>query len=182
MAFSLFKRNKNKGKTQGGHPMYYLLRVKEVIKETADAVTIVFEQPVDTPIQYESGQFLTLIHEIDGKEVRRAYSLNSSPFVDQDISVTVKRVEGGLMSNFLHDNIEAGSDLKVMEPMGKFTTTFVKEKKRHIIMFAGGSGVTPLMSITKSLLHEEPESIVSIIYCNRNIESIIFEKKFEKNF
>jgi len=84
-----------------------------------------------------------------------------------------------LMSNYLNDNIVAGSDLKVMEAMGKFTTAFVKENKRHIIMFAGGSGVTPLMSITKSLLHEEPESIVSIIYCNRNIESIIFEKKFE---
>ena len=84
------------------------------------------------------------------------------------------------MSNWLPDNLKAGSKLKVMEPMGQFTTEFIKTNKRHIIMFAGGSGITPLMSILKSTLAEEPDSICSLIYCNRDIDSIIFKSELDK--
>src|SRR5690606_35560792 len=98
------------------------------------------------------GQFLTLILRFDGKEVRRSYSLCTSPFVDKDLAVTVKRVDGGVVSNWLADNIKKGDKLKVMEPMGQFTTVFSPEGKRHLIMFAGGSGITPMMSLIKSLL------------------------------
>ena len=89
------------------------------------------------------------------------------------------------MSNWLPDNLKAGATLKVMEPMGQFTTEFSIDKKRHMIMFAGGSGITPMMSLIKSSLLQEPESIVSLIYCNRNFESIIFReelKKWEEKF
>ena len=178
MVFSLFKKGKE-SKKASGHTKYYDLPVKEVIPRTSEAVSIVFEQPEER-INYKSGQFLTLIMIIDGAEVRRSYSLNSSPFLDDNLSVTVKRVEGGLMSNYLNDNIKPGDIIKVMEPMGHFTTEYKADNKRHIIMFSGGSGITPMMSLIRSLLKKEPESIVSLIYCNRNIESIIFEDVLEE--
>ena len=174
MAFSLFKKSEKKEETHSG-PRYYDLKVKDIIQETKDAISIVFEQPSTGKIIYKSGQFLTLITTVQGKEVRRAYSLCSSPFVDEHLAVSVKRVDNGLMSNWLPDNLKAGALVKVMEPMGQFTTEYSKEKKRHLILFAGGSGITPMMSIIKSLLTQEPDSIVSLIYCNRNIESVIFK-------
>jgi ring-1,2-phenylacetyl-CoA epoxidase subunit PaaE len=179
MAFGLFKKNAKKEETPNGSH-YHELTVKEIIAETKDAISIAFEQPASGNISYKSGQFLTLITTVQGKEVRRAYSLCSSPFVDKDLVVSVKRVDKGLMSNWLPDNLKVGSKLKVMEPMGQFTTEFKKENKRHLVMFAGGSGITPMMSIIKSLLHQEPDSICSLIYCNRDIDSIIFKNQLDK--
>jgi ring-1,2-phenylacetyl-CoA epoxidase subunit PaaE len=175
MAFSFFKKSAPKKEEPRSGPHYYELLVKDVVKETNDAISIVFEQPAENPITYKAGQFLTLILRFDGKEVRRSYSLCTSPFVDKDLAVTVKRVDGGVVSNWLADNIKKGDKLKVMEPMGQFTTVFSPEGKRHLIMFAGGSGITPMMSLIKSLLAREPNSIVSLIYCNRDIDSIIFK-------
>lgn len=182
MVFNLFNKKKapqEKNDKPSGKGRYRELKVKEIINETHDAITIVFYQP-EEKIHYNSGQFLTLIINIDGKEVRRAYSLCSSPFTDSDLAVTVKRVENGLMSNWLADNLHPGDTVKVMEPMGVFTTQYDKNNKRHVIMFAGGSGITPMLSIIKSMLKQEPESIVSIIYCNRNINSIIFKDELYK--
>jgi ring-1,2-phenylacetyl-CoA epoxidase subunit PaaE len=186
MAFGLFKKKENLPAGQAGKiepaagPHYYDLTVKEIVAETKDAISIAFEQPSSGTINYKSGQFLTLITTVQGKEVRRAYSLCSSPFVDKDLVVSVKRVDKGLMSNWLPDNLKVGTKLKVMEPMGQFTTEFKKENKRHLILFAGGSGITPMMSIIKSLLNQEPDSICSLIYCNRDIDSIIFKKHFDQ--
>lgn len=181
MAFGLFKKSDKKEAAPAavGGPHYYELTVKKIIKETKDAITIVFAQPANK-VGYKSGQFLTLIVPVSGKDVRRAYSLCSSPFTDEDLAVTVKRVDQGLMSNWLPDNLREGSTLKVMEPMGQFTTEFSNTNKRHLVMFAGGSGITPMMSIIKSTLTQEPDSICSLIYCNRDIDSIIFKEQFEK--
>lgn len=179
MAFGFFKKSDKKEETTGSSK-YHELKVKRIIHETKDAISIAFEQPTDKKINYKSGQFLTLITTIDGKELRRAYSLCSSPFTDEDLVVTVKRVENGLMSNWLPENLKEGQRLKVMEPMGVFTTEYNPSNKRHIIMFAGGSGITPMMSIIKSILVKEPESIVSLIYCNRDIDSIIFKDELDK--
>ncbi len=179
MAFSFFKKNKEEKKIAPAGQRYYNLEVKDVINESKDAISIVFQQP-EEKISYKSGQFLTLIVPIDGKEVRRAYSLCSSPFTDEDLVVTVKRVENGLMSNWLPDNLKVGDELKIMEPMGVFTTEYNPQNKRHLVMFAGGSGITPMMSIIKSTLTQEPESIISLIYANRNIESIIFKDALDK--
>lgn len=178
MAFGLFKKAEKKQEPAGPH--YHDLVVKDIVKETKDAISIVFQHPASGKINYRSGQFLTLIVPMQGKEVRRAYSLCSSPFVDEDLAVTVKRVDNGLMSNWLPDNLNKGSKVKVMEPMGQFTTEYSKDKKRHVIMFAGGSGITPMMSLLKSLLTQEPESICSLIYCNRDIDSIIFKDELTK--
>jgi len=182
MAFSFFKKSDKPEKKEEIHsgPRYYELTVKDVVHETKDAISIVFDHPADGKINYKSGQFLTIIVSVQGKEIRRAYSLCTSPFVDQDLAVMVKRVDDGLMSNWLPDNLKAGAKLKVMEPMGQFTTDLSKANKRHIIMFAGGSGITPMMSIIKSILAQEPDSICSLIYCNRDVDSIIFKKELDK--
>ncbi len=182
MAFSFFKKSDKSEKkevVQHGGPRYYDLKVKNIIHETKDAISIAFEQPADKKIAYKSGQFLTLIVSVQGKEVRRAYSLCSSPFVDDDLVVTIKRVDNGLMSNWLPDNLKIGNTVKVMEPMGQFTTEYKKDQKRHLIMFAGGSGITPMMSLIKSTLDQEPNSMCSLIYCNRDVDSIIFKNDFD---
>ncbi|HZY82107.1 MAG TPA: ferredoxin--NADP reductase [Cyclobacteriaceae bacterium] len=176
--FGLFKKEK-KEETHSG-PRYYDLKINQIVQETRDAITIVFDQPDAAKLSYKSGQFLTLIANINGKEVRRSYSLCSSPFLEENPAVTVKRVDSGLMSNWLPDSLKPGSSIRVMEPMGQFTTEYVKTNKRHVVMFAGGSGITPMMSIIKSLITQEPDSIVSLIYCNRNIDSIIFKNELEK--
>lgn len=181
MAFSFFKKGENKKEESSSTgPHYFDLKVKDIVHETKDAISIVFEQPAHAKVLYKSGQFLTLIIPIEGKEVRRAYSLCSSPYVDVDLAVTIKRVDKGLMSNWLPDKLKVGASLKVMEPMGQFITEYKKENKRHVIMFAGGSGITPMMSIIKSILTQEPESITSLIYCNRDVDSIIFKDKFDE--
>lgn len=182
MAFSFFKKSDKSPKTEETHsgPRYYDLVVREIVQETRDTISIVFDHPVDKPLSYKSGQFLTLIVPVNGKEVRRAYSLCSSPFVDEHLAVTVKRVDGGLMSNWLGDNLKPGATVKVMEPMGQFTTEYARDRKRHLVMFAGGSGITPMMSIIKSILTQEPDSMVSLIYCNRDIDSIIFRDTLEE--
>jgi ring-1,2-phenylacetyl-CoA epoxidase subunit PaaE len=177
VAFGLFKKTPKKEESA---QHYFTLKVKNIIQETKDAITIVFEHPESGKIRYKSGQFLTLIVPVGGKEIRRAYSLCSSPFTDEDLAVTVKRVDNGLMSNWLADNLKVGDTLKVMEPMGQFTTEYSKDRKRHLIMFAGGSGITPMMSIIKSILTQEPDSICSLIYCNRDIDSIIFKDELAK--
>jgi len=181
MAFSFFKKSdktpketpKEKEENHGG-PRYYELTVKQIINETRDAISVAFAQP-EPKIPYKAGQFLTLIVPMQGKDVRRAYSLCSSPFTDEDLVVTVKRVESGLMSNWLPDNLKVGAKVRIMEPMGQFTTEYAKTNKRHIIMFAGGSGITHMMSIIKSILSQEPDSICSLIYCNRDVDSVIFK-------
>src|SRR5438105_7072789 len=114
MAFELFKKAEKKQEAAGPH--YYQLQVKDIVKETKDAISIIFHQPASGKISYRSGQFLTLIVPVQGKEVRRAYSLCSSPFVDDDLAVTVKRVDNGLMSNWLPDNLKKSDKLKVMAP------------------------------------------------------------------
>ena len=181
MAFGLFKKKQaEKSEIPSVKAGHLNLKVKEVVKETADAISIYFEQPTSGSISYKSGQFFTLIAEINGKMERRAYSLCTSPFVDPPPAVTVKRVEGGLMSNHLGDNLKAGDVMEVLEPIGNFTTTFDSNDERHIVLFGGGSGITPLMSIAKSALNQEPKSKISLIYANRDSDSIIFKSALEQ--
>jgi ring-1,2-phenylacetyl-CoA epoxidase subunit PaaE len=171
MAFGLFKRKK-KG-VKNTKDKYLHLTVKEVIKETDKAVSIVFDTN-NTQMPYKAGQFVTLIETINGQKIRRAYSLCTSPFTDEFPAVTVKRVAGGAMSNHVNDTLLPGAQIEVMEPMGQFTTDYKADRKRHLILFGGGSGITPLMAITKSVLFEEPQSIVSLVYANESEEDIIF--------
>lgn len=155
-----------------------VLYIREIVQETADTITIHFAQP-EHQFDYLSGQFLTLISEIDGKEERRAYSLYSSPYIDKDLSVTIKRVKNGKMSNHLNDNLKAGDKIGVLPPTGNFNFK-PTNGQRHIVLIGGGSGITPLFSIIKSALTKEPASILSLIYVNANRENTIFYKQLEQ--
>lgn len=173
MAFSLFKKKKEKKDDR-----YQYLVVKEVEHIAKDAINIVFEKPEN--FQYEPGQFLTIIKEINGSKIRRAYSLSSTPFLDENPAVTVKRVQGGVMSNYLNDHLQPGEAIEIMNPMGMFTTAYDPGKKRHAIFFGGGSGITPLISIFRTILDQEPNSQVSLIYGNRSEEYIIFNTMLDQ--
>lgn len=153
------------------------LKISKIIKETEDAISIHFKQPFFNKIKYKPGQFLTLLVTIEGNVERRCYSLNSAPAVDDFVSITIKRIKDGKVSNYLYDNIREGDKLKVLRPMGNFTVDLHKNKQRHIVLLGAGSGITPLISILKSVLSKEPNSIVSLIYGNRDKESIIFNQE-----
>lgn len=179
MLFNIFNKNKDKEDPKDKKiNKYHWLKVKDIIRETPDAITIIFDKPTDE-MTYEPGQFLTLILPVEGKEVRRSYSLCTSPFTDPYPAVTVKRVASGKVSNYLNDTLRPGDTIRVMEPMGVFTTPMNAQNQRHVVMFGGGSGITPLMSLIKSLLHSEPHSKVSLIYANRHEQSIIFKDQLE---
>lgn len=159
---------------------YHQLKVKEVVKETSDTISIHFEQPANQPIHYKPGQFLTLILDIDGEKVRRSYSMCSSPHADMTLAVSVKRVSNGKVSNYLNDRVKPGDMLEVMEPMGTFTPELNASNKRRVMLFGAGSGITPLISIAKSILATEPQSSVSLIYGNRDEQSIIFKTTLDE--
>ncbi|GAB4252794.1 MAG: phenylacetate-CoA oxygenase/reductase subunit PaaK [Ekhidna sp.] len=168
MAFSLFKKKKGKKDSR-----YKTLKIKEVIKVAKDAVNVVFESPEE--FEYQPGQFITIICEVNGKKLRRAYSLCTTPAEDVNPAVTVKRVEGGAMSNHINDHFKAGDEVETMEPMGMFTTEYDESNKRKSVFFGGGSGITPLMSILRTVLLKEPNSEVVLVYGNRSEEYIIFK-------
>jgi ring-1,2-phenylacetyl-CoA epoxidase subunit PaaE len=152
------------------------LKVREVVRETEDTVTIYFEQP-ESILDYKPGQFLTLVMEFEGKEQRRSYSLCTSPFVDPFPGISVKRVAEGLFSNFLNEKVFPGKTINVLKPLGHFTTDFHSKNRRHFFLIAGGSGITPIMGILKTALVNEPNSIITLIYCSRNEEQIIFKNQ-----
>ncbi len=156
------------------------LKVSEVRKETSEAITIVFDQPASGKLDYKSGQFLTLIVEVNGKEERRAYSLCSSPYTDEHLAVTVKRVDKGLVSNYLNEKVKAGDQIKLLPPMGNFVLEPKADGQRHIVLFGGGSGITPLISILKTTLSQEAASMVTLIYVNRDEDSIIFKARLKE--
>ncbi|MEZ0543080.1 2Fe-2S iron-sulfur cluster-binding protein [Fibrella arboris] len=153
----------------------YYLKVKEVIRETPDAITIQFWHPINEVVRYQPGQFLTFLLTIGNQKVRRSYSMSSSPHVDASLAVTVKRLPGGLVSNYLCDRLKEGDVLETLEPMGTFTPTLVASAKRLHILIGAGSGITPLFSMMKSILHAEPNSEVWLIYGNRNQQEIIYK-------
>lgn len=162
------------------------LLVKEIIKETKDAVTIGFKNGnLFKRLKYKPGQFLTIHVPIEGVVHKRAYSFSSNPYTDGYLKITIKRVDKGLVSNYLHDNLKVGDQLEVDNPAGSF---FVKpdiKVMRQYVLFAGGSGVTPMLSIAKSVLTQEYNSKVLIIYANQNRESIIFHDELntlQKNY
>ena len=154
---------------------FHRLLVREIVPETADANSIRFEVPPELrdAFAFKAGQHLTLRATIDGEEVRRNYSLCTAP-ADADWMVTVKRIGGGLFSNWVGDTLKPGDTVEVMVPHGSFTTDFDVANKRHLVAIAGGSGITPVMSLIKTLLREEPGSRFTLLYGNRDSSSVIF--------
>ena len=154
---------------------FHPLKVVEIVPETAEANSIRFEIPPELrdEFAFKAGQHLTLRATIDGEEVRRNYSLCTAP-ADSDWMVTVKRIGGGLFSNWVGDQLKPGDTVEVMVPHGSFTTDFDAAKSRHLVGIAGGSGITPVMSLIKTLLREEPQSRFTLLYGNRDSSAVIF--------
>jgi len=146
-----------------------------VVPETAEANSIRFEIPPELRerFAFKPGQHLTLRATLSGEEVRRNYSLCTAPD-EQDWMVTVKRIAGGLFSNWVGDHLKPGDMIEVMAPHGSFTTDFDQSRKRHLVGIAGGSGITPVISLIKSALKYEPESRFTLLYGNRDSSSVIF--------
>jgi len=154
---------------------FHSLTVAEVVDETSEARSIRFAIPPELAetFLFRPGQHLTLRAEIGGEELRRNYSLCVAP-QDGQVMVTVKRIAGGAFSNWANDNLKPGDRIDVMPPHGSFTWDFVAGAANQYVGFAGGSGITPVMSLLKTALLAEPHSRFTLFYGNRDSSSIIF--------
>ncbi|HEU4469497.1 MAG TPA: 1,2-phenylacetyl-CoA epoxidase subunit PaaE [Flavisolibacter sp.] len=159
---------------------FHPLRVKKVVKETDDCVSITFDIPtsLESTFRFKQGQSLTVRRQINGEEVRRTYSICSSP-LDSQLRVAVKKVEGGSFSTWANESLKAGDVIDVMPPVGKFNTPLDPAQKKNYIAFAAGSGITPVLSIIKTTLLTEPLSHFTLVYGNRNRNAIIFKEELE---
>jgi 3-ketosteroid 9alpha-monooxygenase subunit B len=153
---------------------YHVLAVKEVVAETPDASSFVLDVPgeLHETFRYQPGQFCTFRVHLDGEDLLRSYSMSSAPETDADLTVTVKRVAGGLVSNWLLDNIAAGDTVEATKPAGVFCP---QQSGRPVVGFCGGSGITPVMSITKHVLATTSRP-VRLLYANRDRTSVIFDR------
>lgn len=158
--------------------MSFRLRVREIVRETDDACSFVLEPPADAAAEfaYLPGQFLTVQVPGDDGPVGRCYSLCSSPHVDEPMRIAVKRVAGGVASNWLCDNAEPGQLLDCLPPAGVFTP---KSFDDDLLLFAGGSGITPVLSILKSALVTGTREVV-LVYANQHEEAVIFAAELRK--
>jgi 3-ketosteroid 9alpha-monooxygenase subunit B len=154
---------------------YHSLEVADVIEETHDSKSVVFKIPQDSQedFDYLPGQFLTLKVPFDGKQLVRCYSLASSPHVEVEHKVTIKRVDGGRISNWINDEVKTGDRIEVMPPAGLF---YLNDDTNDVVLFGGGSGITPVISILKSAL-KTTDRPVKLIYANRDEASVIFKQE-----
>jgi ring-1,2-phenylacetyl-CoA epoxidase subunit PaaE len=161
-------------------PEFHRLIVARIRQETPDAVSIVFAVPehLREAYRFTPGQYLTLRATIDGEDLRRSYSICSG-LDDGELRVAVKRVEGGVFSNWLNDTLRPGDTMEVMTPMGRFGVPPAEGRARTIAAFAAGSGITPVLSIMKTVLAREPASRFFLFFGNRNTQSILFRDRLE---
>ena len=161
---------------------FHSLKVSDVVRETADAVSVAFEVPSELKqdYKYKQGQYLTLKLKVNGEELRRSYSICSSPLDENELRVAIKKVKDGRVSTFINDSIKKGDVLEVMIPMGNFYTEMNPFNRKNYILFAGGRGITPMFSILKTVLKAEPQSKVTLFYGNNDESSIIFQKQIEQ--
>ena len=159
---------------------FYPLRIRELRRETPDTVSIAFELPEDLrdTFRFTQGQYLTLRTDIHGEDVRRSYSICSAPH-ENELRVAVKKVEGGLFGTFANEQLKPGDVLQVMPPLGRFYAELQPENHKTYVAFAAGSGITPIISILKSTLIQEPHSHFLLFYGNRGFDHIVFREQLE---
>lgn len=160
---------------------FHSLKVADIYKETKDCSVITLEIPeaLQSEFQYKQGQHLTVKATVDGNEVRRNYSLCSSP-MESKWQVAVKKINGGVFSSYVNDTLKKGDFIDVIAPHGTFNTEVDPNKTKNYIAFAAGSGITPLLSIIKTHLAVEPKSTFKLFYLNRSVKSIIFKEEIEQ--
>ncbi|MFM7769572.1 MAG: 1,2-phenylacetyl-CoA epoxidase subunit PaaE [Bacteroidota bacterium] len=160
-------------------PTFHALLVSDVRKETDEAVSIAFSIPEELKekYQFKAGQYLTLRASVNGEDIRRSYSICSGE-MEGELRVAIKKVYQGQFSTWANEEIKVGMEVQVMTPMGHFTPT-VRGQKRHYVLYAAGSGITPMLSIAKTMMKGEPESEVTLIYGNRHFHGIMFRDEIE---
>lgn len=162
---------------------FHKLKIKDITRETADCVSIVFDIPSELKeeFKYTQGQYLTLKHMIGGEDVRRSYSACSSPVADEELRIAIKHVEGGKMSSYLNNGISTSDYLEVMKPMGNFFTEMTPvTAPKHYVAFAAGSGITPILSLLKTALAVNPENKFTLIYGNKSTAQTIFKSELDQ--
>ena len=154
---------------------FHRLRIAEVRRETPDAVSLRFELPDELAgaFAFRAGQHLTVKSEIAGDEVRRNYSVCVAPH-ERELRIAVKEIAGGVFSNWANRDLTPGVVLDVMAPHGAFTWTFEPSAARRYVAFAGGSGITPIISLLKTALEVEPASRFTLLYGNRSAAQVMF--------
>lgn len=159
---------------------FHPLQIKDIRKETSECVSISFEIPEELKDEYRfhQGQNITLRLKLEDEEIRRSYSICSSPF-ENELRVAVKKVESGRFSSQAMPRLKIGDLIDVLPPTGKFYTPLHKDQKKKYLAFAAGSGITPVISIISTTLETEPGSTFTLIYGNRNRASIIFREQLE---
>jgi ring-1,2-phenylacetyl-CoA epoxidase subunit PaaE len=153
------------------HSLRHLI-VSQVTPMTPNAVRITFEPPLE-PLLYEAGQYLTFVVQFNGRTYHRSYSLITDSRLDQAPAIVVKRKLGGIISGHLIETVRVGQTLAVTEPAGRFIAPTSPLRERHLVLFGGGSGITPLYAIARSVLYFEPKSTITLIYANSSWEEII---------
>ena len=159
---------------------FNILKVKDVRRETPEAVSVAFDLPTELSGRYRfaPGEYLTLRRLINGQEIRRCYSI-SSGLDDGELRVAIKKVAGGVFSSFACDELKPGMHLEVMTPMGGFTAPIEPNKAKNYLALAAGSGITPIMSVLRTVLTREPLSTFTLFYGNRRTNSIIFREELD---
>ncbi len=159
---------------------FHSIKIKKIIRETPDCVSVSLDIPEELKetFKYKQGQYLTFKRMDNGEELRRSYSICSSP-VEGEWKVAIKKVPDGKFSSFANTALRAGEVLEVMPPQGKFFTELDKDHEKNYVAFAAGSGITPVLSIIKTVLHTEPKSSFTLVYGNRGRNSIIFKEEIE---
>jgi len=160
---------------------FYKLQIKEVKHETANAIAVTFHIPseLQSAYQFTAGQYVNLKLTLDGEEIRRAYSICSSPN-SGDLCIAIKSVKHGHFSKFANENLKVGDILEVGQPEGKFTFEPNADRQKNYAGFAAGSGITPVMSILKSVLESEPNSTFVLVYGNKTPEETIFHNELHE--
>ena len=160
--------------------LFHPLRVRAVEPDTSEAVIVFFDVPADLreTFGFTQGQYLTLRSDIDGQDLRRSYSICAG-VDDGELRVGVRKVRGGVFSNWINANLRAGDTVQVMAPQGRFFVQLDPTAKRHHVGIAGGSGITPILSIMKTVLAREPMSRFTLIYGNRQLQSTMFKEEIE---
>ncbi|WP_280415597.1 ferredoxin--NADP reductase [Nocardia carnea] len=156
-------------------PMFRRAKVTRIVKETPDTRTFVLE-PEDGPFSYQAGQFCTFKVIVDGKPLFRSYSMSSAPETDTEFMTTVKRVPGGAVSNWMHDNLSEGDEVELTVPTGRFC---LREGDVPVLGFSGGSGITPIISLAKSTLASTGRT-VRLLCADRDRPSAIFEAALDE--
>jgi ring-1,2-phenylacetyl-CoA epoxidase subunit PaaE len=159
---------------------FHPLKIKEIRKETPECVSVAFEIPdnLKKEFQFKQGQSLTIKTSLNNEDVRRTYSICSSP-ADNEWRVAIKKVPGGLFSTFANEQLKTGDILEVMPPVGNFYTELNPANKKKYLAFAAGSGITPVLSLIKTTFETEPQSTFTLVYGNQSRNSIIFFEELE---